>query len=106
MCRYCKQNWINKIITNNVEIRGLCRKDNHFALLVGMQTGVAIVESSMEFPQTTKNGLAFWLSYLTSEILEGTPNPNMKEHKHPYTDCSIIYNRQNWKQPKCPSLDE
>ena len=29
-------------------------------LLVGMQTGVAIVENSMEFTQKTKNGTAFW----------------------------------------------
>ena len=29
------------------------------ALLVGMQTGAAIVENSMEFPQKTKSGTAF-----------------------------------------------
>ena len=29
------------------------------ALLVGMQTGEATVENSMEFPQKTKNGIAF-----------------------------------------------
>ena len=28
-------------------------------LLVGMQTGAATVENSMEFPQKTKNGTAF-----------------------------------------------
>ena len=32
---------------------------NSSMLLVGMQTGVAIVENSMEFPQKTKNGTAF-----------------------------------------------
>ena len=32
---------------------------NPSALLVGMQTGEATVESSMEFPQKTKNGTAF-----------------------------------------------
>ena len=35
------------------------RKGNPSALLVGMQTGAAIVENSMEFPQKTKNGTAF-----------------------------------------------
>ena len=35
------------------------RKGNPSALLVGMQTGTAIVENSMEFPQKTKNGTAF-----------------------------------------------
>ena len=35
------------------------RKGNPGALLVGMQTGEATVENSMEFPQKTKNGTAF-----------------------------------------------
>ena len=26
---------------------------------------------------------------------------NLKEYKHPYVHCSMI-----WKQPKCPSVDE
>ena len=30
----------------------------------------------------------------------------MKEHKHPYVHCSVIYNHEKWKQPKCPSVDE
>ena len=32
------------------------RKGNPFALLLGMQTGAATVESSMEIPQKIKNG--------------------------------------------------
>ena len=35
------------------------RRGNPFALLVGMQTGVATVESSMEIPQKIKNGSVF-----------------------------------------------
>ena len=35
------------------------RKGNPRALLVGMQTGEATVENSMELPQKTKNGTAF-----------------------------------------------
>ena len=35
------------------------RKGNPSALLVGMKTGAATVENSMEFPQKTKNGTAF-----------------------------------------------
>ena len=34
-------------------------KGNPSALLVGLQTGVATVENSMEFPQKTKNRTAF-----------------------------------------------
>ena len=35
------------------------RKGNPSALLLGMDTGDATVENSMEFPQKTKNGTAF-----------------------------------------------
>ena len=35
------------------------RKGNLSTLLVGMQTGEATVENSMEFPQKTKSGTAF-----------------------------------------------
>ena len=34
------------------------RKGNLYALLVGIQTGAATVESSMEIPQKIKNGAA------------------------------------------------
>ena len=37
---------------------GLGRKGSPSTLLVGMQTGEATVENSMEFPQKTKNGTA------------------------------------------------
>ena len=37
----------------------LWRKGNPSALLVGMQTGAATVENSMEIPQKPKNGTAF-----------------------------------------------
>ena len=35
------------------------RKGNPSALFVGMQTGAATMENSMEFPQKTKIGTAF-----------------------------------------------
>ena len=51
--------------------------DLAIALLVGMWTGAATVESSMEVPQTIKNGTAFQPSYPTSgTISEGTQNTN------------------------------
>ena len=37
----------------------LWRKGNLSALLVGMQTGTATVENSMEFIQKSENGTAF-----------------------------------------------
>ena len=47
---------INK--STNKSVERLWRKGNPSALLVGMQTGEATVENSMEFPQRTKNGTA------------------------------------------------
>ena len=41
---------INKS-TNNCWMARMWRKGNTFALLVGMQTGAATVEGSMEIPQ-------------------------------------------------------
>ena len=51
----------------------LWRKRNPSALLVGLQTGAATMENSMEFPQKTKNGTALWpilfLDVWTTSIL-------------------------------------
>ena len=74
------------------------RKGNPFALLVGMQIVAASVESSMEIPQQIKNWSAFQPSYRTSgNISEGTQNINLKEHKHSYVHCDVIYNCQEMK---------
>ena len=40
------------------------RKRISFALLVGMQTGAATLENSMEFPQKIKNGTTLAISLL------------------------------------------
>ena len=49
------------------------RKENPPALLVGMQTGAATVEGSMESPQKSKNGIAFRASDSTrGNIFEET----------------------------------
>ena len=52
------QNGLHKQINKQV-LAGLWRKGNPSALLVGMETGTATVENSMEFPQKTKNGTVF-----------------------------------------------
>ena len=49
---------INKS-TNKKVLAGFWIKGNPSALLVGMQTGAATVENSMEFPQKIKSGTAF-----------------------------------------------
>ena len=72
------------------------RKGNPFALLVGMQSGAATVENSMEIPQKIKNESAFWPSNHTpGNVSKGTQNTKSKEHKHPYVHCSIIYKCQD-----------
>ena len=43
----------------NALLEGMQRKENRSTLLVGMETGVANLENSMEFPHKTKNGTAF-----------------------------------------------
>ena len=46
----------------------LWRKGNPSALLVGMQTGAATVENSMEFPQKNKD----WTAFQPSDPIAGT----------------------------------
>ena len=54
-----------------------------------------------------KNGSAFRPSNpISGNISEGTQNTNLKEYKHPYVHCSVIYHYKIRKQPKCASIDE
>ena len=43
------------------------------ALLVGMQAGAATVGNSMEFPQKTKIGTAFWAGNSTAGLYPKNP---------------------------------
>ena len=83
------------------------RKESPIALLVGMQTGAATVESSMEIPQKIKK----WICLLTSDptsgnISKGTQNTNLKYINTPLLIAVLITIAKIWKQPKCPSIDE
>ena len=72
------------------------RKGNYFALLMGMQIGAATVENSIEIPEKIESGSPFWHSVSTSgNIYEETKNTNLKEHKHPYVHCSVVYSCQD-----------
>ena len=62
------------------------RKGNPSALLVGMQTGEATVEDSMEFPQKTKNGSVFDPVILLLGVY--LKNPESPIQKTCVTQCS------------------
>ena len=60
-----------------------------------MQSRAATVENSMEFPQKTKNGTAFWPSNSTAGIIPWESwNTNSKEPMNPNVHSSTIYNSQ------------
>ena len=72
------------------------RSGNPHALLVGMQIGVATVESSTVLPQKCINGTPLWPSNFTpGNLSEETQFANRKEYMHPYVHCSNIYNSQD-----------
>ena len=58
MDQKCQNVYHNQINKQQVLVR-FWRKGSLSTLLVGMQTGAATVENRMEFPQKTKNGIAF-----------------------------------------------
>ena len=69
------------------------RKGNSFALLMGMQTGAATVESSMEICHKLKMDLPFDPAIPLLGIY--TKEPNTLIQKQPYVHCSVIYNHQD-----------
>ena len=70
-------------------------KGNPSALLVGMQTGAATVENSMEFPRKLKMELPFYPVITLLGLYPKDPEtPNPKEPMHPNVHSSIIYNSQ------------
>ena len=61
-----------------------------------MQTGAATVKNSVEFPQKSETGTAFWSSYLAAgNIPKKSWNTIWKEFMHPYVHSSEIYNSQD-----------
>ena len=85
----------------------LQRKRNPRALLVGMQTGAATVENSMEFLQKTKMELPF---DAVIPLLGLFPNKLetliRKDICTPMLIAAQFTIDKIWKQPKCPSADE
>ena len=83
------------------------RKGNPSTLLVQMQTGVATVENSMEFPQKTKNGTALWPSNSAADIIPWNPDtPIQKNLCTPMFTAAQFIIANYWKQPKCSSANK
>ena len=71
-----------------------------------MQTGAATVESSMEFPQKTKNGTAFDLAIPLLGLYTKNPErPIQKSLCTPMFTAAQFTIAKCWKQPKCPSVN-
>ena len=82
-------------------------KGNPSTLLVGMQTGEATVENSMEFPQKTKNGIVFSPSNSAAGSYPKNPEtPIQKNLCTPMFIAAQFTIAKSWKQPKCPSANE
>ena len=83
------------------------RKGNLFALCIGMQTGAATVENSMEFPQKIKNGTAFDpVIPLLGMYFKNSKTATRKSICTPMFIAALFTKAKIWKQPKCPSVDE
>ena len=83
------------------------RKGKPTALLVGMQTGEATVENSMEFPQKTKMELPFDPAIPLLGLYAKNPKtPIQKNLCTPMFIAAQFTIAKYWKQPKCPSANE
>ena len=70
-------------------------KGNLLALLVGMQTGAATLENSMEIPQKVKSRTTLRPSNCTPrDLSKGCKNVDLKGHMPPNVYSSIINSSQ------------
>ena len=82
-------------------------KGNLSTLLVGMQTGAAIVENSMEFPQKLKMELPFDPAIPPLGLYpKNLETPIQKNVSTPMFLEALFTIAKSWKQPKCPSVNE
>ena len=71
------------------------RNRNPLALLVGMQTGAATLENSVEIPQKTKSRTSPRPNNCTTRYLsKGYKNVDLKGHMHPNVNSNTINNSQ------------
>ena len=83
------------------------RNGNPLALLVGMQTGAATLENSVEVPQKIKNRTTLRPSSCTTRYLsKGYRYAVSKGHTYPMFIAVLSTIAKSWKEPKCPSTEE
>ena len=78
------------------------QKGEPFAQLVGMQIGVATVESSMEIPQKIKNDLPFDSVIPLLRMYLKEPKTLIRKNRSPSMFIAALFTiAKIWKQPKC-----
>ena len=83
------------------------RKGNPSSLLVGIQTGVATVENSMEFPQNLKMELPFHPAIPLLGMYPKNPETSIQKNLCiPMFIAAQFTIAKCWKQPKCPPVNE
>ena len=81
-------------------------RGNPRALLVGMQTGTATVENSMESPHKSKNGTALWPATPLLGIYPKSPKTSIWKNIGTPMFMAIFTIAKIWQQPKYPWVDE
>ena len=83
------------------------RNGNPLALLVGMQTGAATLENSVEVPQKNKNNLPYDPAVALLGIYPRDTGVLMhRDTCTPMFIAALSTIAKLWKEPKCPSTDE
>jgi len=83
------------------------RKGNPLALLVGMQTGTATVENSMEVSQKLKVELPYDPAIVLLGIYPGNAKALIQGCTcTPMFIAGLFAMAGLWRQPGCPSIDE
>ena len=82
------------------------RKGNCLTVLVGIQTGAATLENSMEVPQKVKNRTALQLSNCTTRYLSKGCKNTQWGTCTPIFIAALSTIDKLCKVPKCPSTDE
>ena len=83
------------------------RKGNPSAMLVGMQTGAATVENSIEFPQKLKMELPFDPAIPLLGLYPKNPETPIQKNICTPTFIAEQFTVANfWRQPRCPSVNK